>query len=417
MAIPLSFAGLPLYIYSPDYYAIETGLSLALIGTIILVIRIFDAIQDPIIGILSQKFSQYRLAIMTGATALMALGFVMLFHPVTNIAAIWFTLSLLIATTTFSILSINLNSIGSLWSKDTNQKTRITTWREGLGLIGLLIAAILPSLFNLQIFSYILSGLLVLSAVIFFFWSKTHSNIIQKNENKIKKINFKGLIHSQNIWFFTTYTLSMIASAIPAVLVLFFIRDHLNAEAYTGIFLLLYFLSGALGMPLWQKLSNKTCKHAAWIMAMGLAVISFVWAAFLSPNDVWQYGIICFLSGIALGAELALPPSILSDQIDEQNNQDQTSLYFSAMAFLSKASLAIGSGIAFLILGFSSFTPASDNSETALQSLVLTYAVLPCIIKIIAIATMLLWFRHKKEKSTNEEFIQHHLNDRSDHVS
>jgi len=321
------------------------------------------------------------------------------------------------ATTSFSILSINLNSIGSLWSKDTAQKTRITTWREGLGLFGLLIAAILPSLFNLQIFSYILTGLLALSALIFFLWSKNHDTIVQKTDNKVAKADFKILLHPQNIWFFGAYTLSMIASAIPAVLVLFFIRDHLNAESYTGIFLLLYFLSGALGMPLWQWLSNKTCKHAAWMLAMGLAVISFIWAAFLNPNDIIQYGVICFLSGIALGAELALPPSILSDQIDEQDKQDQTSLYFSAMAFLSKASLAIGSGIAFLVLGFSSFTPATENSDTALQSLVLTYAVLPCIIKIIAIGTMFLWFRHKKEKSTNEEFINHHLNNRSDHVS
>lgn len=417
MAIPLSFAGLPLYIHAPDFYAVEAGLSLALIGVIILTIRVLDAVQDPIIGWLSQKYSAYRLPIILTALVLMSVSFVMLFHPIKNATAAWFIASLFLATTAFSILSINLNSIGSLWSKDTNQKTQITTWREALGLIGLLIAAIIPSLFSLQIFSYILSGLLAITALIFFFWTKSHHDMIAKNEKNDKPKDYQFLRNSQNLWFYGIYLISMIASAIPAVLVIFFIRDQLNAEVYTGIFLLLYFLSGVMGMPLWQYLSRKTCKHAAWMIAMGLAVCAFVWAAFLGDGDIWQYAVICFLSGIALGAELALPPSILSDQIDEQQNQNQTSFYFAVMAFLSKAALAIGSGIAFLILGFTSFTPATDNTSEALLSLTLTYAVLPCIIKIFAIGTMFLWFKQKKKESNNEEFIHHHLNDRSHHVS
>lgn len=417
MAIPLSFAGLPLYIYAPDFYATTVGIPLALIGVIIMATRVFDAVQDPVIGWFSQKFLNHRLSLMLTSMALMALGFLMLFHPLQNFTALWLTFSLLVTTTAFSILSINLNSIGSLWSKNSNQKTQITTWREGLGLIGLLTAAILPSVFSFQIFSYILTFLLFISAFVFSFWNKNHENIIQKNEKTGQKPNLKLLLHPHNIWFFSVYILSMIASSIPAVLVIFFIRDQLNAEIYTGIFLILYFLSGAFGMPLWQKLAAKTCKHSAWMMAMGLAIISFIWAAFLNEGDIFQYGAICFISGIALGAELALPPSILSDQIDKQKGRNQTSLYFSAMAFFSKSSLAIGSGIAFIILGTSTFTPGIQNTAGALTSLTLTYAVLPCIIKIIAIIAMLFWRKYNQKEHYNENSVNLNSLNRSHHVS
>jgi len=347
MAIALSFAGLPLYIHTPDYYAVDVGLSLSVIGGIIMAVRIFDAVQDPLLGWVSQKFTNARPYLLFTALGLLAVGFLILFHPLQSAPLISLITGLLVTTTGFSLLSINYNALGSLWSKDTYQKTRITSWREALGLIGLLIAAILPSFFSLQIFSYILTALIFFSGFVLHIWLKNQDNVVSKNQQRNQQtkdpFHIKDLISGENIWFFSLYTVSMIASAIPAVLVLFFIRDLLDAERLTGIFLLLYFLSGVCAMPLWHYLAEKTCKHAAWGMAMILAILSFIWAAFLGEGDIWQYVAICLFSGMALGAELALPPSILSDQIDAQKKERQTSYFFAGLSFLSKMSLAIGS--------------------------------------------------------------------------
>ena len=60
LALPIAFAGMPLYVHAPDYYATEFGLSLGSIGLMLLFLRLIDALQDPLIGQLSDRFSKKR---------------------------------------------------------------------------------------------------------------------------------------------------------------------------------------------------------------------------------------------------------------------------------------------------------------------------------------------------------------------
>ena len=57
-----------------------------------------------------------------------------------------------------------------------------------------------------------------------------------------------------------------------------------------------------------------TCRRALHALllagALALALLVFAWAGLLGPGDTWAYGLICVLSGFALGADLALPPSL-----------------------------------------------------------------------------------------------------------
>lgn len=408
MALPLAFAGLPLYIHAPDYYATSTGIPLAVIGTIILAVRLFDAIQDPFIGLLSNRYREFRQIIMIVSLVIMGIGFVMLFNPPQDFTRAWFAICLILTTTAFSILTINLNAMGSLWSRNSQDKVAITGWREAIGLAGLLGAAILPTFVNLKLYGLILSGLLTISGFFFWTWYKVYKSTLANNESSSPSRSFKELLDIPIFCFFLVYGLSMLASTFPAVLILFFVRDLLNAEYLTGLFLFLYFLSGAFSMPLWQALSRKTDKLTAWIFAMGLAVITFVWAYSLGSGDIYAYATICILSGLALGAELALPPALLSELIDLRKRQPHTSFYFSLHAFLFKGSMALGSGIAFFIIGQSSFTPEATNSPDSLDVLSFTYALLPCIIKCVAILTALFLFKSILNGKTNEKSVINH---------
>jgi Na+/melibiose symporter-like transporter len=122
---------------------------------------------------------------------------------------------------------------------------------------------------------------------------------------------------------------------------------------------------------------------------MLLAIMSFFWAFFLTEGDIWQYAVICIFSGIAFGADLAIPPSMLADQIHEQNNEHHAALQFGIFAFLAKAALAIGSAFVFTFLDWSGFRAAKGNTGEALFFLSLTYAAIPCAIKLCAAA--ILW--------------------------
>jgi glycoside/pentoside/hexuronide:cation symporter, GPH family len=386
----------------PDFYATTMGLSLSGIGIVIILVRVFDAVQDPMIGLFCDLYNDKRPLIIFIASLLMALGFFMLFHPQESLGLAGLAISLVLATTAYSIMIINLNALGSTWSKNGIQKNRITSWREAFGLIGLIIAAVLPGIITFDEYSYVLILFLVLGFAIFMTWNKEHKkhdaleNL--KNRNNKEPIKLNELLLPSNKWFFGIYFISTLASAIPAVLMVFFTRDLLGAEQYTGAFLLIYFLSGACGMSVWLTIAKRSSKLFSWAVAMLLAATTFVWAFFLQPDDIWQYAVICILSGIALGGELSLPPAILSELIDAQDKTKNTSFLFSILAFLSKTALALGSGIAFLILGTTSFAPATQNDSEALLALSFTYALAPCIIKVCAALGLLSWLRKLKQR-------------------
>lgn len=424
LAVPIAFAGMPLYVHAPDYYATEFGLSLASIGFILLFLRLIDAVQDPLIGRLSDHFSGKRPFIIIAASIVLVLAFTGLFQPVAEQGIlVWFGLMVLMATTAFSILSINLNTLGGMWSRNSHQKTRITAMREAFGLIGLLLAVILPSIFmqnmsKAEAFGLLSIVLLCLTCVgtgFFLRWYKSNaasSTIPTTSHPKRSIIKLLRNVPNETRSFFAVYGISMLASSIPAILVLFFIRDRLDAENYTGLFLLLYFLSGAAGMPLWSKLSRKWNKHRAWMAAMLLAIATFFWAYFLGEGDIWQYAVICVLSGIAFGADLALPPSILADHIHAQNNEHHASLQFGLFAFLAKAALAVSSVLVFPFLDWSGFRAGEANTPEVLFFLSMTYAAIPCVIKLVAAA--LLW--RMSPNQIGEDYdskINNHTTDRS----
>ena len=147
IAFPLSFAGLPIYLHAPDFYTTSLGLNIETIGISLLFLRIIDAIFDPIIGYLSDKLYKYRGLILYLGSFFLLLGFWMIFNPenIENLI-LWFSFAVFICTFGYSILVINVQALGGLWKVDRVHVTQIMATREGIGLIGLLSASILPTI-------------------------------------------------------------------------------------------------------------------------------------------------------------------------------------------------------------------------------------------------------------------------------
>jgi Na+/melibiose symporter-like transporter len=392
LALPLAFAGMPVYLHAPDFYATAYGQSLTTLGVALLLLRVFDAVQDPVLGALSDRYAHRRALIMLIGMGGLGGGFYMLFHPHPTHTLAWFCAAVALATTAFSLLGINLGALGSLWTTDPAAKTRITTSREAFTLVGLLLAAITPAILSQNMpvteayhtLTLLMLACLAVGGLLFLRWLAA-TPLPRPAPTPVSLRLFGALLRGHGR-FYATYMVSSLASAIPAVLVLFFIRDRLEAEAYTGVFLMLYFLAGVAGMPLWSAIAKRKGKYRTWMLAMLLAVVAFVWALFLQAGDIWMYGLICVVSGLALGAELALPPSILSDRIDTAGEQAVSASHFALLALLAKLVLALASGIALPLLGWVGFTPAAANTMPVLLALSVAYAGLPCLIKLGAVA-------------------------------
>lgn len=386
LALPVAFAGLPLFIHAPDYYATDLGVSLAAMGAVLVGLRLVDAVQDPVIGAMSDRFHHGRRWIVLSGAVLLGAGFWMLFHPAGE-PLIWMAISILICTTGFSMVGINLQAMGGLWQVDGAERVKVAGVREGLGLIGLLLGSVTPTVLarsmDRGVAFHGLSILCVISLMVgiaaFWRWSGA---VTLARPPTASSLSYLAVV--REAWvrrFILTYGLSSLASAIPAVLIIFYVRDHLNAEAYTGLFLILYFVSGAAAMPLWQRISTRFGKGRAWGLSMVLASLTFVWAFVLPEGAVVGFVIVCILSGTAFGADLALPSAMIADRLEASGHETAASRYYALLAFVSKLALSVATGLSLPALDALGYRPGVSGSG---QYLPLFYALIPCFIKIIA---------------------------------
>jgi GPH family glycoside/pentoside/hexuronide:cation symporter len=99
-------------------------------------------------------------------------------------------------------------------------------------------------------------------------------------------------------------------------LVLFFVQDRLQAPAAVGAAVAgSYFLSAALSIPLWLAPGGAIGLARSWLAGILLAVAVFVWATQLGAGDSVAFLVVCALSGVALGTDLALPGALLAGVI------------------------------------------------------------------------------------------------------
>jgi len=388
IAFPLSFAGLPIYLHAPDFYTSFLGLNIEIIGLSLLFLRFIDAVFDPIIGYVSDRYFIHRLKIIYIGVFFLISGFWMIFNPIFEINYIlWFCLSIFLCTFGYSILQINVLAFGGLWNISKNQVTKVMSTREAIGLIGLLSASVLPIIL-FYIFQEKSYNSIFMLLIIFLFISLTLFINWVKGAEINEPVKFikpsLSLIFSTNkikIFYFT-YFFNTFASSIPAALIIFYVRDYLLAESYLGLFLIIYFISGAISMPIWQKIAFNYTNIHSWVISMVFALITFIWAFLLKPGDIYGFFAVCLFSGMSVGANLALPAAIIADFIKEKNNEVYAASYYSITNFISKFSLAIATGISLPLLGFFGYVPGVQITGNLFP---LIYAVFPCFILVFAI--------------------------------
>ena len=397
--MPLAMAALPLYVHLPKFYGDHLGVNLALLGSLLLALRLADGVLDPMLGVLSDRGGARKRWLLLAAP-LLAVGMIALFMPSPRAGApliAWLSLALALVYGAFSLATINHQAWGAELSVDPVERTRITATREGLALLGVVIAAVLPGFLGgddggLGRFALLFAVFtLVCVGVTVALTPGTRASPVAS----AARLSFRALLARPlaDVLFrrlLAVFVLNGIAAAIPATLVLFFIADVLDASSRQGMFLALYFIAGAAGMPLWVKLSARIGKPRAWLVAMFVAIASFVWASRLGAGDITAFTVICILSGLALGADLALPPSLLADVIGRRGRMEATGSYFGLWTLATKVNLALAAGIALPLVSALGYAPGGRD-PAALRALAIVYAFVPCVLKLAAVGA-LVWF-------------------------
>lgn len=392
LGLPLAFVALPLYVILPNHYAREFGVPLATLGAILLGARLFDAFIDPLLGRLSDRlFAHSARAVLTlgaGAALLLALGFALLFFPpVTGPAALpaWAAVMLVLTYAAYSTLSISHQSWGAMLGGNEAERSRIVAWREGLGLAGVVLASVTPVALGLPVTTGVF---FVALAAGWLAWSRAVQPVARPHAEAAAPsaiwLPFQSAAFRRLL---AVFMLNGIASAVPATLVLFFIQDRLQApRQMEPLFLGSYFLAAALSMPLWLAVVKRLGLARTWLAGMLLAIAVFGWTTQLGAGQVAAFTVVCALSGMALGTDLALPGALLAGVVQANGQSGRSEgAYFGWWNFATKLNLALAAGLVLPLLGVFGYAPGVRDAG-ALDALVIAYCVLPCVLKLAAAA-------------------------------
>jgi GPH family glycoside/pentoside/hexuronide:cation symporter len=407
MGLPLAFVALPLYVILPNHYARQFGVPLATLGMVLLAARLLDAFIDPLLGRWSDHlYARSTKAVLRwAAVACIALvsGFALLFFPPAldpSGLVLWALVFLILTYAAFSAVSIMHQSWGAMLGGDEWQRGNIVAWREGLGLAGVVLASISPVALGLPA-----STALFLIATAVGFWAWTSA---LQPAPKATGSALSGYSSGQpgSLWLpflrkdfralLAVFMVNGIASAIPATLILFFVQDRLQASAtMEPLFLGSYFVCAAAAMPLWMKVVQRLGLARTWGVGMLLSVAVFVFAFQLGSGDSNAFLVVCALSGVALGTDLALPGALLAGIIGAHGDRGRAEgSYFGWWNFATKLNLALAAGITLPALSLLGYTPGARDDQ-ALQMLSWAYCLLPCALKLLAAGLLHTFFLRK----------------------
>lgn len=401
-ALPLAALTLPLYIVVPTFYSETLGVPLAAVGAALLIVRIFDAVNDPLIGWAADRWRPRfgrRRTVFLLSLPLTIVAEIMLFWPPQGAGAFYLAVWGAALSVGYTATLLPYTAWGAELAGGYAERSRVTAVREGLTLAGTLAAIALPfaigidsgaGLHGLAVLGLAMGGLLLLSGGL------AVAVVPEPVEYSTARLTLSaGLGHMRRnrpfVRLISAYFVNGLANGIPATLFLYFVSDRLGVPDMRGPLLFVYFLAGIAGVPLAVWLAGRLGKHRAWCYAMVANCLLFGLVPLLGDGDVVAFGAICVATGICLGFDLSLPASIQADAIDVDtaaSGEQRSGLYFAAWGLATKLSLALGVGIVFPLLGLFGFVPGGDNDATALTALVSIYVWLPLALKALAIALM-----------------------------
>jgi Na+/melibiose symporter-like transporter len=253
---------------------------------------------------------------------------------------------------------------------------------------GVVDASIVPPIFvamgasaqGYPAFGLFLGGLAIACAALSF-------PIWQRQPIPGQPLSLAGLSQSGGLRLLVLALVNSLPVAITSTLFLFFVEDRLNLPGKAGPLLILFFLSAGLSLPIWTRISHRVGPKGTLLIAMPLAIVGFVGAAFLAPGNLARFAAVCIMSGAALGADMVILPAMFSVALNRAGLEP--SLAFGIWSFAGKLGLALAAFLVLPLLERSGFTPGAPNSANALTTLNVSYAVLPCILKLGAFGLVL----------------------------
>lgn len=413
--MPVWIAIIPILTYLPAFYAQELRLSVGLVGAVFLLARLWDGCADLLIGWLSDRsmsrFGRRKPWILLGAPCLMV-TILFLCNPPPGAGLLYLIVWAALFYTAWTAIYIPYLSWGAELATDYNERSRVTSFREGFSMLGSLLFASAPLVLlkpdvPLQEVLFLISMAVLITVPL----ATVPLGLMVKDptpERRIETPLIKGLGKLAQdktlVRFILAVLLIYIADgAINAVVVFAFdVGLHMPGKVFWVIFII--YVAGLAALPMALRLNQRTEKH--WLLAIALALKVFAYGAhvFAAQGNFAVVIPLWILVGIAHTFALVLPTSILADIIDQgevNEGERRSGAYVAIFNLALKVGLALGVGISFGLLELLHYDPgAARHSVADALNVRLVAFALPSILIAVAIIPLL---RHPITKAVQQQ--------------
>ncbi|HOD05959.1 MAG TPA: MFS transporter [Anaerolineaceae bacterium] len=368
----------------------------ALAGNALLIGKIWDAVNDPLFGWITDKtksrFGKRRVFMIFGAIPLGISIALLWFVPKADLIStfIWIAATFILFDTLWTLTNVPYYSLTSELTDDYDERSSLTTYRMVMAvpayLIGVALTPVIVGLFALQRTGYAFIGILygIIAAVVLLVSAaglrERKDLVTAKPETSPLKSLLIAIKNKPFVKLCGIYFIINISFAFIKILMAYYIEYQLLMKAETSLVMGLMLVCVTLSLPFWQWVSRKIDKGPAYGLGMLVGGAAVVLTFFLPHHSTMLIYLIAVLAGFGFSAQWIFPWAMVADVADYdrlETGQQRSGVYYGVWGLATKISEALAlAAVGWILTGFG-YVPNVEQTPHALLGIRLFFGLIP----------------------------------------
>ena len=345
------------------------GLRPVAAGAIFLIVKIWDGVNDPLIGFLTDRthtrWGRRRPWLLFGAVPFGLAFFLHWLVPdIGSAGKFWYYLIVaLLLDTAFTAVNVPYAALTPELTQDYDERTNLHTYRASFSILGSTFAAFFHGVIVGTI-DNVLVGNAVSAAIWAFFiiastlvtFAYTRETFFQRPASEeLGFLDGLRVVFSNRPFLFVTaiYLLSWLCVQFVQANLLLYVRYWIRAEEHFAFLILAVQLSTFVFILIWSRLSRRTGKKTVYYIGMSVWIIVAIALFFVQPGQVTLLYLLAGLAGAGVSIAFLIPWSMLPDviELDElKTGRRREGIYYGFFVFLQKLGISLGLALSNFVL-------------------------------------------------------------------